>query len=140
MKIKKKLKVTPEEFFEVLEESLHHDIEAYGKKTKGTYMLEKGFKYTKKLKQGKKIFHVTITILEYEKPLLYQTKIATDNSTYFIKYEIQSINSGIEVFYTEEMQDSQGNTNTPFMINFFGKIKSIKIKRMLSGMERYSLN
>ena len=48
IKVVKILKVTPDEFFDVIENSLRYDIEKYGKRRRVVMCLGKGFRITRK--------------------------------------------------------------------------------------------
>jgi len=137
LKVKKKLQITAEEFFRVLRDSLEYDIETYGKKEHGSYKIEDGFVYGKKLKRGKKTFRTVVKVVKFTQPYYYQSIMKNDGGMYQLEYGIETISEdSIEVTYREDTLDTNGNVNTSILKSLFGRLQARNIKKRLSGMEK----
>ena len=137
MKVVKTLKVTPEDFFGLLEDSLKYDIEKYGRKTAGEYVLEQGFTYHKKIRYKKKEYRTLTEVKILQAPWRYQVLIQNDMGNFLISYEISQKEEGkIEVVYREDTADENGCPNTSFAKELFGRLQAGSIKRRLSQMEQ----
>lgn len=135
MRFRKKLNVTAEEFFNVLEASLRNDIEKYGMKKNGTYALEKGFIYKKILKKGDRKYPVQILLEQFERPSVYQVAVKAEGKIYQISYNIQKSEQGIAVIYEEQTRSADGTVNTTFSDNLLGRLKLYGEKRKMSMIE-----
>lgn len=136
MKVVQTVKVTPEDFFHLLENSLRYDIEKYGRKTAGEYVLEPGFTYSKKIRYKKKEYPTLTEVKIFQAPWKYQVMIRNDMGNFLISYEISQKEDGIEVEYREDTADENGNPNTSFVKELFGRLQAGSIKRRISQMER----
>lgn len=141
MKVVKRLKVTPDEFFDMIENSLRYEIEKYGKKAAGSYVLKDGFSYYKKIKYKKKEYRTLTEVKKFEPPRSYRAFIRNDLLNFAVSYEVsQRGEDEIEVLYREEMCGDQGDVNTSFGRELFGKIQGGKVKRRLIQMEKHIRN
>lgn len=141
IKVVKILKVTPDEFFDVIENSLRYDIEKYGKKAEGSYVLEEGFSYYKKIKYKKKEYRTLTEVKKFEPPRSYRVLIRNDIGNFAVSYDVsQRGENEIEVLYREDTCDDSGDINTSFGRELFGKIQGGRVKRRLAQMEKHIRN
>lgn len=141
MKVIMNLKIKPEDFYDLIINSLIYDIEKNGKiisKDK----LKSGFQYQKTLtnkigKQGQS--KVMITCFEY--PYHYQASFYTTRGENIISYTIYDQKDGCQVEYTETYLSSQKlkKINHQFMNLFYTRHNHMKAKQMLKNMEQYIL-
>ena len=136
MKVVKTLKVSPEEFFTLIENSLRYDIEQYGRKAAGEYVLEEGLVYYKKIKYKKKEYRTRTEVKNFQAPWAYQVLIKNEMGNFVISYDIsQKEDNVIEVVYQENTVDENGNPNTSLGRRIFGKLQAGRIKHRFSYME-----
>ena len=140
MEIKANLKVSALEFFDVIENSLLHDIKSYSSKKVDVSKLERGFHYVKKIKSGKQFVTTHVTILKYQKPLQYGVKMETDNTIYLMSYVIIDNGDNIDVTYSETSTDKEGNTKKGFLMSLMEKRNSHKMEKTLHNMEAAIIN
>lgn len=114
MQLAKTLKVTPEEFFDALEESIVSDIEQATGKHLGRSKLN-SYKYEKRAQQAKgkaKGTAIKVKIKHFNYPSLYEVRFSYAAGTNTMRYEITPAGEGAcELTYTETFEGSGGNTS-----------------------------
>ncbi len=140
MEITQNLNVTAPEFFTLIEDSLLHDIKNNSSKKANAAKLERGFHYTKNMKMGKQIVKTQVTLLQYQKPILYEVKMETDNNIYNMSYAIIDRGDNIDVTYSETSTDKEGNAKKSFLMNLMDKRNFQKMAKTLQKMEAAILN
>lgn len=138
MKVEKVLRAAPDEFFGVIEHSLRYEIEKYGGKAAGTYELCEGFSYDKKIRYKKKEYQMLTELKSFRPPLSYRVLMKSDMGNASVSYEILPTGEDqIRVIYREDTCDENGNTNTSFGRELFGKLQAGRVRRRLSRIENY---
>ncbi|MCL1936730.1 MAG: DUF3284 domain-containing protein [Defluviitaleaceae bacterium] len=142
MTVSKNIKVTSDEFFELLENSLLNDIksnvESFNKED-----LKAGYIYEKKItnKLGKQIIS-KVEIEKFEKPLFYFAKFTTEKSINYLRYIVNQNGDYCEVTIEEEYKglSSMSNLNFSIMNIFFKKSNKRRLSQMLKIMEEYIIS
>lgn len=142
MKVKVKLGVRAEDFFDSIVTSVLYDAEqARGKKVPEK-KLKAGFTYQKTL--NAKIGgaqHVTTKITDFEPPRLYAASITSSRGVNTVRYEIEPVDDGrtIELVYEEGYtgEKTLNDLNGKLMGTLYGPFAKRKIKKRLQDMERY---
>ena len=138
MKVEKVLRAAPDEFFGVIEHSLRYEIEKYGGKAEGTYELCEGFCYDKKIRYKKKEYRMQTELKAFRPPHSYRVLMKSDLGNASVSYEIlPNGEDEIRVIYRVDTCDEDGNMNTSFGRELFGKMQAGRVKRRLSRMEKY---
>lgn len=142
MEVNEKLYVRADEFFAKMAESIAYDIsESTGKKVRAKN-INKGYTYTKKLKNkmGRK-GDVKVTITDFEAPRIYAAKFDSVNGVNYLSYEIEDLGDSIGVTYSESFQGASmmKNLNYKLMSFFYNRGSKKKARRLLRAMEQYIL-
>ena len=141
MKAVKKMKASPEEFYDLMLNSAVYDVEqATGKKV-SVEEIKTGYTYRKNLtnKLGKEGSAIG-TFTKIEKPYIYEMDFKTARGHNKISYHIAKVdNQSIEVTYEEiyEPVDKRHDMNSKIMMFFYKKSTEKQAKRRLDMMEQH---
>lgn len=143
MEVNEKLYVRADEFFAKMADSVAYDIsESTGKKVRAKN-INKGYTYTKKLKNklGRK-GDVKVTITDFEAPRIYAAKFESTNGINYLSYEIEDLGDSIGVTYSESFEGAtkMKSLNYKFMSFFYNRGSKKKARRLLRAMEQYINN
>ena len=128
MKVKCKIDVKPEEYFDFIVENVKKEISTYAHQNTDNLKLKKGFSYTKSLKLKNKKYKTKVVIDECEYPNIYKSTTSVENGkTYQIEYRI----SDKEVYYIENSIDNEGNASNSVFEMTFGFLKHLAVKKRL---------
>ena len=139
MKVNVVLKVKPEEFYNLMMESLEQEIKVYGKKN---MTLKEGVKYKKKSSQRQGIgSEITVYIKKLIPNKLYVSTYTTSIDHTEMSYAIEKLEeSKIRVTY-EEIYENVSSKEIPAWKQKMAEKKSAKnAKRMLGEVEKFILN
>lgn len=137
------LKVSADEFFEQIENSIAYDAsEATGKEIRPEDLCQ-GFSYSKEMKNklgGKG--EVTIVIKQFTKPQIYEAEFTSMNGTNSITYEIFDMGPEIKVKYSEDYYSEKklNDLNSKLTTFFYQRKAKKNAIRMLKTIEAYILN
>lgn len=101
-----KLNVTAEELYDVLLESVAYEITQVTNKRMKPKQLKKGFSYSKQFKKNRTI---KVTILDLDYAQKYQIKCEGVNGTHYICYELEPLEDGVGVSYSERREKLDGS-------------------------------
>ncbi len=110
MDLSKRLRITPEEFFDQLEKSVISDIEkATGKVVPRSRL--NGFKYKKRARGGKKAgTPLGVKIRRYRYPEVYEVRFTYSTGTNTISYRVTPEGDGCRLDYREDFVTPQAVT------------------------------
>ena len=138
MKVSEHLKVTPEEFFAVVDEALLADIaSARDKKAKASHLHE-GYTYKKYLRGKADAAHAaTVRIVSYDRPRSYRSTVTTQQGVTTMGYDVEPAGDGIDVTYVEEFRGTGGFK--AILSNMVAPLQSLngssRIKSQLKAIE-----
>lgn len=137
MFIKCSLKVSAEDFFSVVENSLRYELEHFGGKAAGTYEITPGMAYSKLMKHGNQTNRAIVKLTEFQPGEVYQTRIKSDDGRVFeITYRFTPTGTdSCELAYSEEVLDS-GEANSGFRMLLFGWVTGHSMKRQFRQIEK----
>ena len=143
MFVQMRLNVTADELFDVLLNSIHHDIEQAKAKKVPIFKIKTGYTYTKILKNkiGQKT-KATATITKLEKPTSYEITFKSGRGVNTVAYELKTLDEDVlEVTYSEnyEAKTSWQAINNTLMSKIFTRPASRKAKALIGMMEAYIL-
>jgi len=141
MKIEVIVAVSCEEFFDILMESLRHDIKAATGDAIDVEALKSGYTYDKKL--ANKFGHensskTTLTKIDY--PNCYEIKFSTHRGDNWLRYELQDLNNGTTKIIYEESYDASTKSQAANhnMMKYFYKWSAKKrIIKMINQIEEH---
>lgn len=109
MRITEHLKITAEEFFDIVDEALLSDIaSARGKKAKPSNLHE-GYTYKKHLRgKGDDAHAATVRIVSYDRPRCYRSTVTTQQGVSTMGYDVVPTGDGVDVTYVEEFEGASG--------------------------------
>ncbi|MEB5952455.1 DUF3284 domain-containing protein [Enterococcus innesii] len=96
MKIKRKLQISENEFYDYLEGELIRECQLT--KTK----IEKGLNYKKT--DPKIQLEISVFVINYIRGTLYEVKISSSYETYFLKYTTQENENGLEIQFEQHIE------------------------------------
>jgi len=137
------MRVTAEELYRVLMDSLKHDIEQSTNSKISDKAIKTGYKYSKNLKNKVgQVVKSTATLSRIERPYVYEVQFQTDRGLNTVSYVIEESDSeNIQVTYSEVYDASSKShaTNFSFMSKIFTAPAKRKVKAFLQMMEAYIL-
>ncbi len=138
MKVKKKLAVSPIEFYHVLYDSLKDEIELT--LNRPIPKLYQGFKYEKELvtyAKNKRVAQIEITQLKTNE--LYEAVFKSGKDTNTIRFTITPNGDGSIVMYEEGYSNESGvrRTNYSIMSFILTPFNNRRAKKKLKAMEKY---
>ena len=139
MKVKKILKVSDQEFYQVLIDSLKEDLLQYSKKEKEP---KKGMTFTKKIPTATKNYvEVTFEIKEIIENKKYTSLVKSPRGNILSSYLIIPRDGGIEVEY-EEIFEKDGNHyyNNKLVSTIISPFNKRKINKKLKMIESFIIN
>lgn len=130
-----KLKVTPNELFDVMETSIKEDIKnATGKEVK---KIERGFKYSKKSVQRKNT-NISVMIKEYVYGQSYKTSFSTVADKVDISYLVQDTKDGsCLVTYNENYTYTNGKEPNKLSKKMMDSKSEKAMKKTFKEIENY---
>jgi len=141
MKLISEMNVRADALFEVLIQSLKHDIaQATGKEVSRKDLVA-GFTYDKMMmsKLGKSS-PATATIVDLTEPTVYHMKFTNNKGENHVIYNIRSLDNGrIEVTYEETYTGMKkfDELNNKVMGHIFKKSSEKRVRMLLEGMKNY---
>lgn len=133
MKITRILKVSETEFYDHLEQELLSDIRQCAQKTYEKKDIRKGFKYSKYTQDVHA--QVTITILEYKRGCLYQSKVQTLSDSITITYQTSQMPEGLQVILEEHIQSYESQPHSFLGRTFYELIYLRRMNETLYDLE-----
>lgn len=134
MIITRKLSISAEDFFKVLEKSIKNDM------NNEFILVEKGLTYHKEVTTTLgKVLKAKISLLEYDYPKAYKSQIENSSDINTIYYQVTEISANeIEVLYEESFTsaDKSRNLNYKFIMMFMKKRTSKRMNYMLDSIEK----
>lgn len=138
MKVKKKLNVSSEQYFEFLIHHLLKEIPKTKKRSLNRNDLQAGFTYTQEYDLGHKKFESCKTIVAFDYGSLYHLQIEIPQGMQYIKHEVRKINENtIEVSYSEWVEVSIITGKIAYALQMKQKRKQMKMR--LKAIESYVL-
>ncbi|NLZ75396.1 MAG: DUF3284 domain-containing protein [Erysipelotrichia bacterium] len=108
MRVEQVLKVSSEEFFSFIKKGLISDLKQNNVIDENieNYEIKKGLQYEKILKSynPKRNKKMVVTIENFEENKAYKVKFESDDVIYFISFDIEEVEKGINVSYSEEFE------------------------------------
>lgn len=128
MKVRCKIDVSPEEYFNFIVDNVRQEVLKYAHKNNEDFKVEKGFSYVKSLKLKDKKYQTKVIIDECEYPSHYKsTTIVENGKTYSIEYLINNN----EVYYIENVINEGGEISNSIPEITFGFLKKLAVKKRL---------
>ena len=137
MELTQHLDVTPDEFFDILEENVLSDIEnATGKQVNPAHL--QGYRYTKKVANGRHQVPMKVKIKHFRRPAVYEARFTYGTGTNTIRYELEpSENGGCDLTYTEEFVPTTPQRGLVYRLtrmNYDRKLQA-RAKQTISSIE-----
>lgn len=137
MEINVKLEISAEEFFDAIAEALVYDIQQASGKHVRAKNIKRGMSYTKKANK-RQSYQVTITAYDY--PKCYESRIDSAGGTNLMRYEVEPLEDGIGVTYTEELIKTNGKSGDSGLSALFAKTAGVRrTKKRLLNIQSYVL-
>jgi hypothetical protein len=139
MKVSISIEASASAFYNLLMDSIIHDIKQATNKKVTMKDLVSGYKYKKKLtsKMGKHE-KATVKLLKIERPYCYEASFTNARGTNIIGYYIKEEDEGyIEVTYSEEYTNNKGQLNFKLMSLLYQRRSKKRITNLLRQMEIY---
>ncbi|WP_158095314.1 DUF3284 domain-containing protein [Collinsella sp. An2] len=140
MELTRKLAISPEEFFEQVEQSAIEDIErATGKRISPDKL--HGFHYAKVVKQDKHTSKMKVKVRCCRPPERYQVRFVYDQGSNTVTYEVEPAEGGCTVRYVEEFETARPTKGIGGMLHrkfYEGQVIS-KAKQTLSTIEKRAM-
>lgn len=143
MKIKRKLSVTSEEFFNFLCDSTVEDVKQHTEKHIKREDIVEGLSYKKTEKMKKRELVMKFTVLEFVPNKKYVTSITKNNGKNIVSFEIEEFkDEKIRVTYSEKFIpiNKAQERNFKFLNFVYKNNLKRKIKKTLKQAERYIIN
>lgn len=141
MELTKHLRVTPEEFFDQIEESVIEDIEDATGKTVSRGRLN-GYKYKKRASGGSKGgTPMTVKIRHYQYPRLYEVRFTYPTGTNTMRYSVTPDGDGCLVVYSEDFTTPQSTSSVlaRLQLKIYNRQMRSHAKKTLASIESYAL-
>lgn len=140
MQVLVKLKVTPEEFFDVLIPSILEDIkESTGKSVKRKD-IEGGYKYSKTMKNKLgKGGNVKVEITHFTYPEIYTVNFISAQGTTKLHYDVERLEDGCGVDYQETFESNSKlkSANHKVLEKFMYKKLNKRANTLLANIEKH---
>lgn len=133
MKITRILKVSETEFYDHLELELLSDIHQCTHKTYEKKDIRKGLKYSKYTQDVHA--QVTITISEYKRGSLYQSRVQTLSDSITITYQTSHVPEGLQVVLEEHIQSYESQPHSFLARAFYELIYLRRMNETLYDLE-----
>lgn len=140
MKVKIKLSVTSQEFFDALATSVAYDASEARGKNVTVDKLREGFSYRKTLKAKTGADRRVVTrITTWEPSRRYAASITAGADVNTIAYDIEPADGGVEIIYEEgfSSEKTMSDLNGKFVGAIYGLAAKRRVKQRLRQMEVY---
>lgn len=102
MKLMRTLEVSEQAFYDYLEQDLIKQVEAMNHQTLSALDIKEGLSY--RIIDEKTNAQTEITILDYQRGHLYQTRVSNEVDTIDLRYETRPNKKGIEVTFEQHIE------------------------------------
>lgn len=141
MEVRKELKVSAEEFFQVLATSVAYDVSQATGKTVSESQLYSGYRYEKKMKNKvRREGDVDVVITQFVSPVCYEARFTSSQGTNVISYQMETTEQGnTMVHYQEGFEGSTASKSLNYRLVswMYERNARKRISNMLEAMEHH---